>query len=269
MLVKEMANEKKGHVNGSKIIVPCKILKTNAALHVNLLSNAARSRNKGAFGARQPSDFCRVCSAEFHVKYGIPESKRDYRPSTENLFWPSQRKECFGVILADVCRSVGITVDESKTYSDRVCTPFARKIRNLGNLYRIQSAFKLSESSESKLKKKEVPSSPSGAQQSKRLLDSPAGKSSCRKAVRVTSSTAPGKVSRKSLKFGQQKPRTTTDSFLNIDDRPKGEFYMKVLLVSPSENVTVRTPRDENSWSLCSSLNDLLNPRSARISSTF
>lgn len=160
MLVKEMANEKKGHVNGSKILVPCKILKTNAALHVNLLSNAARSRNKDAFEARQPSDFCRVCSAEFHVKYGIPESKRDYRPSTENLFWPSQRKECFGVILADVCRSVGITVDESKTYSDRVCTPFARKIRNLGNLYRIQSAFKLSESSESKLKKKEVRRAP-------------------------------------------------------------------------------------------------------------
>ena len=114
----------------------------------------------------KPSDFCRVCSAEFHIKCGIPESKRDYRPSTENFFRPSQRKECFGVILADVCRSVGITVDESKTYSDRVCTPCARKIRNLGNLYQsIQSEFKLSESSESK--ENRSPSSPSGEQQSK------------------------------------------------------------------------------------------------------
>ena len=77
----------------------------------------------------KPSDICRVCIAEFHIKYGIPESKPDNRPSTENLFRPSQRKECFGVILVDVCRSVGITVVESKTYSDRICTPCARKIR--------------------------------------------------------------------------------------------------------------------------------------------
>ena len=107
------------------------------------------------------NDFCRVCSAEFHIKYGIPDSKREYRLSTENLFRPSQRKECFGVILGDECRSVGITVDESKTYSDRVCNPCARKIRNLGNLNQsIQSAFKLSESSESK--ENRTPSSPRG-----------------------------------------------------------------------------------------------------------
>ena len=94
---------------------------------------------------------------------------------------------------------------------------------NQGNLYQsIQSAFKLSESSESK--ENGSPSSPSGAQQSKRLIDSPAGKSPCRTAVRVTSPTAPGKVSHKSLNFGQQKPRATADSFLNMDDRPKGEF---------------------------------------------
>ena len=104
----------------------------------------------------------------------------------------SQRKKCFGVIRTDVCRSVGITVNESKTYSDRVCNPCARKIRNLGNLYQsIQRAFKLSESSESK----ENLSPSSGAQQSKRLLNSPAGKSPCRKAVCVTCPTAFGKVS--------------------------------------------------------------------------
>ena len=53
MIVKEMANKKKGYVSESKIIVPCKILKTNTALHVNLFSNAARLRNKDGHEAGQ------------------------------------------------------------------------------------------------------------------------------------------------------------------------------------------------------------------------
>ena len=55
--------------------------------------------------------------------------------STENLFKPSNRKDCRGVVLANILESVGIPLDRSETYSHRVCNPCGRKISNLGSLY--------------------------------------------------------------------------------------------------------------------------------------
>ena len=55
--------------------------------------------------------------------------------STENLFTPSNRKHCRGVVLANILESVGIPLDRSETYSHRVCNPCGRQIRNLGSLY--------------------------------------------------------------------------------------------------------------------------------------
>ena len=55
--------------------------------------------------------------------------------STENLFKPSNRKDCRGVVLANILESVGIPLDRSETYSHRVFNPLGRKIRNLGSLY--------------------------------------------------------------------------------------------------------------------------------------
>ena len=55
--------------------------------------------------------------------------------STENLFKPSNRKDCRGVVFANILESVGIPLDRSETYSHRVCNPCGRKIRNLGSLY--------------------------------------------------------------------------------------------------------------------------------------
>ena len=55
--------------------------------------------------------------------------------STENLFKPSNRKDCRGVVLANILESVGIPLDQSETCSHHVCNPCGRKIRNLGSLY--------------------------------------------------------------------------------------------------------------------------------------
>ena len=55
--------------------------------------------------------------------------------STENLFKPSNRKDCHGVVLANILESVGIPLDRSKTYSHGICNPCGRKICNLGCLY--------------------------------------------------------------------------------------------------------------------------------------
>ena len=83
-----------------------------------------------------PSDQCRVCRCNFKVKFGTAASqpsKTDYI-SSENLFQASKRKDTYGQILADIHRAVGIEVVENSLISDCVC---ARKIRNLGTLYKL------------------------------------------------------------------------------------------------------------------------------------
>ena len=80
-----------------------------------------------------PSDQCRLCSYNFKVKFGNL-SQTSYI-STENLFNPSQRKDCKGQVLAQICQKVGLEVVKCEKYSSRVRNPCARKIRNLGSLY--------------------------------------------------------------------------------------------------------------------------------------
>ena len=74
------------------------------------------------------SNNCRVCLWKFY------KESTGYM-STENLFKPSNKKDCRGVVLANILESVGIPLDRSETYSHRVCNPCGRKIRNLGSLY--------------------------------------------------------------------------------------------------------------------------------------
>ena len=79
-----------------------------------------------------PSDRCRLCNCDFKIKFG--NLKSSYI-STENLFSPSKRKDCKGEVLAQICHKVGIEVVKCDEYSSRVCSPCARKIRNIGSLY--------------------------------------------------------------------------------------------------------------------------------------
>ena len=52
-----------------------------------------------------PSDKCRVCECDFKIKFGTCAERpgKDGYKSSENLFVASKRKECYGVILADIC----------------------------------------------------------------------------------------------------------------------------------------------------------------------
>ena len=160
------------------------------------------------------SDQCRVCRCNFKVKFGTAASqpsKTDYI-SSENLFKASKRKDTYGQILADICRVVGIEVVENSLVSDRVCNPCARKIRNLGTLYKLIQSLMGAE-----CKTQQQTTRPS-----KRLLDTPPGSSPCRKNVRVNS-PASQKPSRKSLHLPTttdeaQQIRNSIDSKLNVDD---------------------------------------------------
>ena len=85
----------------------------------------------------RPSDSCRICKFSFSVKFGNVSDKQFYS-SSQNLFKPSQRKDSFGIVLADICKRVGLVfMEDPQKYSDRVCNSCARKILTLGNLFEI------------------------------------------------------------------------------------------------------------------------------------
>ena len=85
-----------------------------------------------------PSDNCRFCKVSFKVKF---RNLGKQSHSSENLFKPSKRQDCFGVRLSEICSEVGLPfVRDSLRFSDRVCNPCGRKIRNLGQLYEFVKA---------------------------------------------------------------------------------------------------------------------------------
>ena len=62
---------------------------------------------------------CCVCYCTFKTKFGTFSQNQGYI-STENLFKPSNRKDCCGVGLADILESVGIPFNCRENYSDGV-----------------------------------------------------------------------------------------------------------------------------------------------------
>ncbi|XP_068712213.1 uncharacterized protein [Montipora foliosa] len=203
---------------------------------------------------KSPSDNCRLCSISFKVKFGNVAGKQSHS-SSENLFKPSKRKDCFGVVLGNICRQVGLElIQDSQVFSDRVCNPCGRKIRNLGQLYQFVKAGTSKTAS--------TPSKSSG----KRDLDTPEKASpSWRKSkvVRVHSPAAKTplrevNMSRKSLAFGTENMVSACASAaedemlrkLNVDDLPQTGLQVKVVYRNPSGQVIARIPRDEESKAL-------------------
>ena len=81
-----------------------------------------------------PNDKCRICKCDLRAKFWSTAVNR--RISTENLFKPSKREGLQGSLSADICASPYINlVRDPRLYSERVCNPCARKIRNLGHLF--------------------------------------------------------------------------------------------------------------------------------------
>ena len=84
-----------------------------------------------------PSDSCRICKSSFKLKFGSLTGKQ-FSSSSQNLFKLSQQKDSFGIVLADVCRQVGLVLSQDpEVFSDRVCNPYGRKIVSLGHLFKL------------------------------------------------------------------------------------------------------------------------------------
>ena len=75
------------------------------------------------------NDNCRLCCCPLKIKYG--ELKKNSYISTQNLFKVSKREGCIlGLTLAELCSHIGLEIEKSDTFSDRVCHACGRKIRN-------------------------------------------------------------------------------------------------------------------------------------------
>lgn len=140
----------------------------------------------------------------------------------------------------------------SKLDSDRVCNPCARKIRNLRSLFEL---INTTIEKESICTPQGTTPPKQGTNLYKRLLDTPPGKSPCRKTVRVNSPVSTKRASRKSLRFALQEKETVRaqddllESCLNIDDMPRRDLQVRVAMVNSSGNATIRIPRDDETKS--------------------
>ena len=124
----------------------------------------------------------------------------NFTPRRKFFFKPSQRKDSFETVLADVCRQVGLVLlQDPEVFSDRVCNPCGRKIVSLGHLFKLVKAATFPTISGTTIKS------------TKRTLATPEKASpSWRKAklvrvysleVKTTSQMRPDKKSRRSLAF--------------------------------------------------------------------
>lgn len=201
---------------------------------------------------KNPSDNCRLCKVSFKVKFG--NVGKLSHSSSENLFKPSKRQDCFGVVLADICSRVGLPlVHDSLRFSDCVCNPCGRKILNLGQMYQFVKVATTSTTG-------------TPIKSGKRTLETPEKASpSWRKAksVRVNSPVpktlskqdSPRK-SRKSLAFAAENTAPSTSlqkhdemlNRLNVDNLPMDG--VKIVYLNPSGTVTVRIPRDPQTKTL-------------------
>ena len=160
-----------------------------------------------------PNAKCRICSCDFKIQFGTTTGKDQHR-SSENLFLPSNRRECFGTILAEIIKSVGLHVpNDPSRYSSRVCNKCARKIRNLGHIYgEVKSSLEEQNNNLSTPNKENVAPT-------KRLLNTPHRNSPCRKAV---NSPASKLSSRKSLSFARREitDEERLDAALHVENLP-------------------------------------------------
>ena len=192
---------------------------------------------------KSASDNCRFWEFPSKFSWEISLSKATLH---QKIF--SKRKECFGVVLSEIGRQVGFSlVQDSSRFSDRVCNPCGRKIRNLGQLYHFV--------------KNATTTTSTPVKTSKRNLDTPDKASPPwrkSKSVRVRSpiSRAPLREvlplmrSKKSLAF-ENAVNTSSAllvqesemlSHMNVEDLPNDD--VKIVFMNPSGNVTVRIPRN-------------------------
>ena len=150
-------------------------------------------------------------------------------------FKSSNRKECRGIVLAELYEEVGMELPKDPmAFSERVCNPCGRKIRNLHHLYEfVTGSINTICTPTKKVKKVE------SALLRLARVHSPEAKTESGKSRRslmfVKDNThPPARTSKNDSKQAE------FQSALNISDFPHRGLQVKVVLMNPNGNVTVR-----------------------------
>ena len=194
-----------------------------------------------------PNDYCRVCKRCFKTFLG--NFKKILHDSSESLFKPSQRKESFGIVLAELCGEVGAPLVSSNNYSTKVCKPCSRKIKKAAELVsELKSSVNvLHPKFQQHLEKVNV------SNEKRKLATPDRGVSPAnRKSIRVLSPANEERTNKENDDLTTQNPQIDSDevfSKLNVDGLKTCEgrscLKMKVLLVHPNGNVVTRNPTNE------------------------
>ena len=105
--------------------------KENNVAEVKFTSNANMCcrQNRVMSGKRNSSESCRFCKCCFETSHKLGSK-------ATVLFKPSNRKECRGIILAELCQEVGIELPKDPmAFSKCVCNLCGRKIPHPHHLY--------------------------------------------------------------------------------------------------------------------------------------
>ena len=201
---------------------------------------------------KNASDNCRFPGVSFKIQFGnLPKQSHS---SSENIFKPSKRKECLGVVLSEIVRQVGFSLmQDGSRFSDHVCNPCGRKIRNLGQLYHFVKNATTMKSTPVKTSKRNLDTpdkaSPPWRKSKSVRVRSPIGKTPLREV-------SPLMRSKKSLAFetaGNTSSALLVQenemlSHMNVEDLPNDGI--KFVFMNPSGNVTMRIPRDSQTKTL-------------------
>ena len=97
------------------------------------------------------------------------------RGSFQNSFLPTLREESPGLILAECCDTMRLTVTKNPNLSERVCIPCSCKIRNAAEVYRfVEEAISATEdlSCENRNKRPLLPTiTPEGIKAKKQVIE--------------------------------------------------------------------------------------------------
>ena len=81
------------------------------------MENNLRFTEKATGRNDMASNNCRVCHCSFKTKFGNFTKNQQGYMSKENLFKPSNRKDCRGVVLGAILENVGIPLDRSVAFA--------------------------------------------------------------------------------------------------------------------------------------------------------
>ena len=191
-------------------------------------------------------DFCRVCKCCLKNTYGT-------LGSFVNVYKKSERAEIRGLIVAGACASVGLRLDKSSSLSARVCPPCSRKVKTFGELYALFTTEI----------NKPRPETGQLETTTKRLVSLTPGKSPSRKTRRISTEPADcpsvelpqdslpqAPASRRRIlqsnSSGKENDENLFLNYMNIEELVQNKTTsVKVLILSPNGDITIRTPKDK------------------------